>query len=180
MKCRFCGAETQPGKFCEYCGSELPQEKPTINITNNYYGDAAPQTPSEPVGTHGRCPKCGGNMVSFSREKNRAGSQTAYRTVGLCRSCGHTWEPNNGEQKSAGKNTWLWVLGWIFIFPLPLTILLLRNKEMKPLVKYGIIIVAWLIYFAIGLSPDSEAEPPATAISAYTESIQLPQNNTWI
>ena len=49
MKCQFCGAETQPGKFCEYCGSELPQEKPAIQITNNYYGDTVPQTQNEPV-----------------------------------------------------------------------------------------------------------------------------------
>ena len=42
MKCPSCGAEAK-GKFCEYCGSEMPQEKPTVNITNNYYGDTTPQ-----------------------------------------------------------------------------------------------------------------------------------------
>lgn len=39
MKCPNCGAEAK-GKFCEYCGSEMPKEKATINITNNYYVNA--------------------------------------------------------------------------------------------------------------------------------------------
>lgn len=55
------------------------------------------------------------------------------------------------EQKPKKKRTWLWVLGWICIFPLPLTILLLRKKEMKPGLKYGLIASAWIIYLIIGL-----------------------------
>ena len=173
MKCPSCGAETK-GKFCEYCGSEMPQTKA--------------------VGT---CPKCGGNNVSFKRERvgtatqsrshknvlggGRTGqsvSQSAYRTVGLCQSCGYTWNPN-GSSKSSGKKTWLWVLGWICIFPVPLTILMLRKKDMKPAVKYGIIAAAWLLFFAIGSSGgETETVPtdvptPTTAVveqTAATES----------
>lgn len=55
-----------------------------------------------------------------------------------------------------GTHTWVWVLGWICIFPLPLTILLLRKKDMKPAVKYGIIATAWIVYLIIGLSGNSE------------------------
>lgn len=192
MKCEFCGAETAAGKFCEYCGSELPQEKPAIQITNNYYGDTAPQSRDESVRGRGVCTKCGSSMVKFVREKvstsrrsssrsnlfgsGRQGesvSYAAYRTVGLCQSCGHTWDPDAKAAKSgAKKNTWLWVLGWIFIFPLPLTILLLRNEEMKPALKYGLIIAAWLLYFAIGLGSGSETEEaPVTALSAYGQCI---------
>lgn len=54
--------------------------------------------------------------------------------------------------KPKKRNTWLWVLGWIIIFPVPLTILLLRNKDMKPSLKYGIIVAAWVVYLIIGLS----------------------------
>lgn len=50
------------------------------------------------------------------------------------------------------RRTWLWVLGWIFIFPVPLTILLIRKEDMKPLVKYAIIAAAWIVYFAIARS----------------------------
>lgn len=167
MKCPSCGAETS-GKFCEYCGSEMPKEKVV-----------------------GKCPKCGDANVSFKRErvgtatqsqsrKNAFGngrnghsvSQTAYRTVGICQSCGYTWNPNGGSQRS-GKKTWLWVLGWICIFPVPLTILMLRKKNMKPAVKYGIIAVAWLLYFAMGASGNNETAPSETP--APTEVVVIEQ-----
>ena len=170
MKCPSCGAETK-GKFCEYCGSEMPQTKA--------------------VGT---CPKCGGNNVSFKRERvgtatqsrshknvlgnGRTGqsvSQSAYRTVGLCQSCGYTWNPN-GSSKSSGKKTWLWVLGWICIFPVPLTILMLRKKDMKPAVKYGIVAAAWLLFFIIGstgggteTTPTDTTTPTATVVEQAAE-----------
>ena len=69
----------------------------------------------------------------------------------MYQNCGYTWSPN-ATTKSSGKKTWLWVLGWICIFPLPLTILLLRKKDMKPVVKYGIIAVAWVLFLVIGMA----------------------------
>ena len=130
MKCPNCGAEAK-GKFCEFCGSELPKEKATINITNNYYVIAEEK------------PR--------SKSNNRASTTT----------------------KSKKKRTWLWVLGWICIFPLPLTILLLRKKNMKPAVKYGIIAVAWLLFFAIGSSGNSETEAPSSTVPSHTEAVEL-------
>ena len=159
MKCPNCGAEAK-GKSCEYCGSELQQEKPTVC----------------------GCARCGSTNVTFKRELSgtsthsssrstligtrrtgRSVSETAYRTIGLCQNCGYTWDPNPTEHR-AERRTWLWVLGWICIFPLPLTILLLRKKDMKPAVKYGIIAAAWLLFFIIGLSGNSETDPPQTDI----------------
>ena len=54
------------------------------------------------------------------------------------------------------RKTWLWVLGWICIFPVPLTIIMLRKKDMKPAVRYGIIAAAWLVYLAIGASGNGD------------------------
>ena len=190
MKCPSCGAETQ-GKFCEYCGSEMPKENSTVNITNNYYGGAAPQEQTEVDNNVGKCPKCGNSKITFKRErvgtatqsrsrKNYIGtgrqgqsvSQSAYRTVGVCQNCGYTWNPN-ATNKGSGKKTWLWVLGWICIFPLPLTILLLRKKDMKPAVKYGIIAVAWVLFLIIGMAGNSETDVPQTDTPlSHTESVQ--------
>ena len=158
MNCPNCGAQTQ-GAFCEYCGGELPKEQVNVGV----------------------CPKCGNSNISFKRERvgtttqrtsrknvigtGRTGqysSHTTYRTVGLCQNCGHTWSPEAGGGTS-GRKTWLWVLGWIFIFPVPLTILLLRKKDMKPAVKYGIIAAAWALYLVIGLSGSSENTTPPDA-----------------
>lgn len=170
MKCPSCGAETN-GKFCEYCGSELPKDKVNVGV----------------------CPKCGNSNITFKRErvgtatqrtshKNLIGtgrtgqsvSQSAYRTVGLCQNCGYTWNPNAGNGGSKRK-TWLWVLGWICIFPVPLTILLLRKKDMKPAVKYGIIAAAWLLFFVIGMSNNGETEVPQVDTPSQTESVQATQ-----
>lgn len=49
------------------------------------------------------------------------------------------------------RKTWLWVLGWLCIFPVPLTIIMLRKKSMDARVRYGIIAAGWLVYLAIGL-----------------------------
>lgn len=193
MKCPSCGAEAK-GKFCEYCGSEMPQEQSTVNITNNYYGGTAPQEQTEVDSNVGKCPKCGNSKITFKRErvgtatqsrsrKNYIGtgrqgqsvSQSAYRTVGVCQNCGYTWNPN-ATNNGSGKKTWLWVLGWICIFPLPLTILLLRKKDMKPAVKYGIIAVAWLLFFVIGMSGNSETDVPKTDTPpSYSETVQSDQ-----
>lgn len=103
MKCTGCGAEGN-GKFCEYCGSALPQENMTVNITNHYYGTVVPQETVE--------------VIEYEKPRKR--------------------------------RTWLWILGWLCIYPLPLTILLWRKQNMNPIVKYGVIAVAWILYFSMG------------------------------
>ena len=44
------------------------------------------------------------------------------------------------------RKTWLWVLGWIFIFPIPLTIILVRNSRLRKKTKVILIIVIWFVY----------------------------------
>lgn len=171
MKCPYCSAEVR-GEVCEYCGSAMPKEKATVNITNNYYGGASGEREESRSVAH--CPRCGQSHIVFKRERaststvsnsrkrllvsgrnRQTVSQANYRTIGVCQSCGYTWNPNTAHTGS-GSKTWLWVLGWIIIFPVPLTILLLRKNEMKPAVKYGIIAAAWLLYLIIGLSGGGE------------------------
>lgn len=53
------------------------------------------------------------------------------------------------------RKTWLWVLGWILLFPVPLTVLILRNKKINKTAKIAIIAVAWLIYLIIAVSGGS-------------------------
>ncbi len=59
------------------------------------------------------------------------------------------------QQSKKRRLTWLWVLGWICIFPVPLTIILLRKKDMKPAIKYSIIVVAWVFYLLIAATGNS-------------------------
>ena len=136
MKCPNCGAETK-GTVCEYCGSEIRQQR----------------------NSKAACSKCGSTNIAFKREnqgevRGKKSKQVIHRTVGYCKDCGNTWYVAENVPKK--RKTWLWVLGWICIFPLPLTILLLRKKNMKPVVKYLIIAVAWLAYLLIAFSGNSE------------------------
>ena len=170
MQCPNCGAQVH-GKFCEFCGSELKQENTAINITNNYYGSNVPLQNNPIDNNPCSCPRCGNTKTSFKREristttnsssqkrfvvagrKGQSVSQSAYRTIGICQSCGYTWNPNASNTSSKAKKTWLWILGWLCIFPVPLTILLLRNKKLNPKVKYSIIAVVWVLFLLIGIS----------------------------
>lgn len=49
--------------------------------------------------------------------------------------------------KPRKRRTLLWILGWLFIFPLPLTILLHRSRKLPAAVRYLLIFIAWIIYF---------------------------------
>jgi len=117
------------------------------------------------------CPQCGSSNVTFNREKqaeikSKKGTSVVRRTVGVCKDCGYTWYVA-GQAPQQKSKTWLWVLGWIFIFPVPLTILMLRKKDMHPALKYGIIAVGWIVYLFIGLgggSKDTKTEEPAAVV----------------
>ncbi len=145
MKCPNCGAEISGNsKVCEFCGSSISTQMRLEQERLN----------------KSECPKCGSTNISFGREKQgeikgKRGTTIVRSTVGVCKDCGYTWQTDNGGTTVNKRKTWLWVLGWIFIFPLPLTILLLRKKEMNPIIKYGIIALAWLILIVIGVSGNS-------------------------
>ncbi|MEE0874999.1 MAG: hypothetical protein UIH27_16265, partial [Ruminococcus sp.] len=68
-----------------------------------------------------------------------------------------------------------WVLGWIFIFPIPLTIIISRNKKLKTGAKIGIIAAAWIVWLLMGLAgkaiQDNEqihSDSPQTSYSEQT------------
>ena len=141
MKCPSCGAEVVSGKFCEYCGSQITSDMLREQELMNKQG----------------CPKCGSTNIQIRREnqgevRGKKSKTVLHQTVAFCKDCGYTWYPN-GIQKP--RKTWLWVLGWICLFPLPLTLILLKKKNMRPAVKYGIIAaawVAWILYYIIVLA----------------------------
>ena len=60
-----------------------------------------------------------------------------------------TTEPMEPAELEKKRKTWLWVLGWIFIFPVPLTILMLNHEEWDKKLRYAAIVAGWLVYLAI-------------------------------
>lgn len=146
MKCPSCGAEIVSGKFCENCGSQISvamlKEQEQLNKSC--------------------CSKCGSTNIEINREKQgeinkKSGTKVVRNTVAVCKDCGYTWYPNDATEK-APRKTWLWVLGWIFVFPVPLTILMVKNQKLKKWLKIAIIAAAWLIYLLIAFSGGASSE----------------------
>ncbi len=155
MKCPSCGAEIGTNNICEYCGSHITAEMQKEIEQLNKVG----------------CPKCGSTNIQIKREnqgeiRGKNSKTVLHQTVAFCKDCGNTWYPNGKEKP---RKTWLWVLGWIFLFPLPLTLILLKKKDMKPILKYGIIAAAWILFLVIGIAgnasdktkSDIETQPAA-------------------
>ena len=56
------------------------------------------------------------------------------------------------QEQPKKRHTVLLVWGWIFIFPLPLTLIISKNKTLSGWVKVLIIAAAWIVYIVIGVS----------------------------
>ena len=55
------------------------------------------------------------------------------------------------ETEPKKKRTWLWVLGWIFAFPIPLSIIVARSKSLNSILKFIILFVLWTILLMIAI-----------------------------
>jgi len=123
------------------------------------------------------CPRCGTQLDVGA----------GYDAV-ICGCCGLRFAPENPAVRSwegqpsyappRKRRTLLWVLGWIFIFPVPLTILMLRNRSLPPWARYGIIAAGWIVYLLISFRPggSSRSHPPEPEYRApaITENVSEP------
>lgn len=125
-KCNNCGTEFSEGVHCPHCGVKAGQAERTCPVCNTKYYTAA-------------CPTCGYIPSKQNTVRTAPTAPVAPTPVYAA--------PQPVKPK---RKTWLWVLGWIFIFPLPLTLILLKKDNMKKGVKYGIIIAAWVLYLVFG------------------------------
>lgn len=148
LKCPNCGAQlnvdaNKESVYCEHCGTRImiDDEINRLQIDN-----------AEEAG------------YQFEKGRQRAQSEVQQRSS-------QASTKNNYQPSRKKRKTWLWVLGWIFIFPIPLTILLLRKKDMKPGLKYGLIAIAWLVYLLIAFlgRPSSDAPALDSSESAETD-----------
>lgn len=121
--CDNCGNAFE-GMFCPKCGVRVGQEKKICPRCGKMYYSHA-------------CPDCG--YVPSAQQSDYL--HTPYMPP----------QPIQTVQKKKSR-TWLWVLGWICMYPVPLTILMVRNKKMPRWARILIIALAWLVYLAIGLS----------------------------
>lgn len=160
--CKYCGSENvDSASVCSSCGANEFKNK--CSNCGTIYDEGK------------FCPKCG--VKAGTKAKKCPSCGTEYYST-ACPNCGYT----NSDKNPAGmyfstpvqpvkkRKTWLWVLGWICIFPVPLTILMLRNEKMNKWARIGIIAAAWILYFAMGMAGNS-AVPTDNTPNTVTPSI---------
>ena len=131
LTCPGCGARLEVDMdrkmaFCSYCGAALPVDDEIQKVQL----DGAEKAGYE-----------------FEKGRQRAQAEAAQASSQLQQaSC----QPAPQEPPKKRK-TWLWVLGWICIFPVPLTIIMLNKEDMSKKARYGIIAAGWILYLLIGL-----------------------------
>ncbi len=162
MTCPNCGAATninaeKGSGFCEYCGSPLilDDEKPEVKLTIEDAEDA-------------------GYRFEKGRQRAQQEAQSDFQSE-------YTYEDTtvilNQPLPKKKRKTWLWVLGWIFIFPVPLTVLIWRSQKMSTIVKIVLTAVAWLVYMSSGsgsASNHAAAAVPSTSDPATTSDLIIP------
>ena len=145
--CPKCGANLRvdadrQSAFCEYCGAQILIDDEVQHLQIDNAASAG---------------------YAFEKGRQRAQSEAQAQRY-------YTAQPQLTPKRNK-KIVW-WVLGWIFIFPIPLTILIARNQKLKTGVKIGIIAAAWTVYLLMGLSgkaiqdnDQTHADSPQTSYS---------------
>ncbi len=134
--CPNCGSVIEDGKFCSKCGVKADAEpKHCPECGNEYFTNA--------------CPNCGYTEINV--------------TAAAPQNYGYTYRTQT-EPVKPKRRTWLWVLGWIFIFSVPATILISRSRKLNKLLKIILIAAVWLLY--IGWMGSSKAAQDADSSSA--------------
>ena len=134
MTCPHCNAhlkfDTDNGKaVCEHCGATILIDDEVKRVRYENAEDAG-----------------------YQFEKGRQRAMREANRLNYAENAVNAVNSQSVQPQPKKRRTWLWVLGWIFIFPVPLTILMLRKKDMKPVLKYGIIAAAWIVYLLIAFS----------------------------
>ena len=142
-------------KTCEYCGKLNPDDALQCeSCLGTSFVQKCANCGAE--FTEGQfCPHCG---VKVGQKPKICPECGAEYFSAACPDCGYTptraWHP--AQQQTASdftpkpkRHTVLWVLGWIFCFPVPLTVLIARSR-MKTWAKVVLIALLWLFILGIG------------------------------
>ena len=154
--CPKCGANLRvdadrQSAFCEYCGGQILIDDEVQHLQIDNAESAG---------------------YAFEKGRQRAQSEAQAQRY-------YTAQPQPTPKRNK-KIVW-WVLGWIFIFPIPLTILIARNQRLKTGAKISIIAAAWVVYLLIGIgsgAANKNKEQSGTASTQTSYSVQAETSTT--
>lgn len=153
---------------CPNCGASLQVDADQKNLTCSYCGNGLYVDDEVKHVQYDNAEETG-----YQFEKGRQRAQAEATRVQQ-----QTFNMNFGKPPKKRK-TWLWVPGWIFIFPVPLTILMLRNQKLSKPVKIGIIVAAWIVYLIIGLAGGGSGDnKDSSNANTETTTIEQPADNS--
>jgi len=153
---------------CPNCGASLQVDADQKNLTCSYCGNGLYVDDEVKHVQYDNAEETG-----YQFEKGRQRAQAEATRVQQ-----QTFNMNFGKPPKKRK-TWLWVLGWIFIFPVPLTILMLRNQKLSKPVKIGIIVAAWIVYLILGLAGGGSGDnKDSSNANTETTTIEQPADNS--
>lgn len=181
MKCEKCGAEISRGdRFCNTCGSKISNSKPSLQEQLKDIGGKVAEfgesidweQKSEQIRDKFEQLKDKGSdcfdKVESKIEAHKQDNEEKqaeveieeyFKSVSIeeayCESKSDARATNESIRKPAKRKTWLWVLGWILAFPIPLTLILLKKRNMNKVGKYAALVGAWMLYLIIIWPVDS-------------------------
>lgn len=126
------GVFTLKGEQLGYLGADLAAEFKNKYPTNYMQASVANVT-----GGNGMNYGCNIHIVVYGEVSSRAEAQP-------------TNQQSANQAVQPKRKTWLWVLGWIFIFPLPLTLIISKKPNLSKVVKIVIIVAVWAVYISLG------------------------------
>lgn len=159
--------------YCPNCGAVIQVDMDEKNHTCNYCGHEL-QIYDEMLDTQGD----NSGEEGYSNEQER---EISYYNEGT-----NPFQQNGiiyDYMKLRKRRTWLWVLGWLFVFPLPLTILMNRSQRFGKNVKIIIIAASWLLYLLIvasGISddPNKKVEDKSTQKNTEIADVETEKKET--
>jgi len=142
----------------------MDSNRNTVLASCPYCGASQEIDPAQSVAV---CRYCGGSSpVSDIIGKNRERCCQSPGPDGEPLQFFPRFNPSNSPEppKPKKRHTFWWIVGWIFCFPIPLTILVARSRKLCGLVKAVIIAAAWIVYLVLGATyrPGTNGSTPKT------------------
>lgn len=143
--CPKCGANLRidaecKQALCEYCGAQILIDDEVQHLQID-----------------------NAESAGYAFEKGRQRAQQEAQSA--------AYHPTTAQQPAPRKKKTIvwWVLGWIFIFPIPLTIIISRNQKLKTGAKIGIIAAAWIVYLLMGIASGTASSNKVQGAASSTQ-----------